>query len=65
MTIQSHGLSAGTRPHYETANGVRNGLVYYILMSKIKGAPGVHIAMAGCTILGGVHPVCARFLSHL
>ena len=21
--------------------------------------------MAGCTILGGVHPVCARFLSHL
>ena len=28
-------------------------------------APGVHISMAGCTILEGVHPVCARFLSHL
>ena len=25
----------------------------------------VHISTAGCTILGGVHPVCARFLSHL
>ena len=28
-------------------------------------APGVHISTAGCTILGGVHPLCARFLSHL
>ena len=28
-------------------------------------APGVHISMAGCTILEGVHPVCARFLGHL
>ena len=38
-----------------------------ISMSEIKGAPapGAHISMAGCTILGGVHPVCARFLSHL
>ena len=26
VTIQSHGLSAGARPHYVTANGVRNGL---------------------------------------
>ena len=26
-------------------------------VSEIKGEP--------CTILGGVHPVCARFLSHL
>ena len=26
VTIQSHGLSAGERPHYVTANGVRNGL---------------------------------------
>ena len=25
-TIQSHGLSAGVRTHYVTANGVRNGL---------------------------------------
>ena len=28
-------------------------------------APGVHISTAGCTVLGGVHPVYARFLSHL
>ena len=27
-------------------------------------APGAHIFTAGCTIFGGVHPVCARFLSH-
>ena len=26
VTIQSHALSAGVRPHYVTANGVRNGL---------------------------------------
>ena len=26
VTIQSHGLSAGVRAHYVTANGVRNGL---------------------------------------
>ena len=25
VTTQSHGLSAGTRTHYVTANGVRNG----------------------------------------
>ena len=34
-------------------------------MSEIKGAPGVHTSTAGCTIFGDVHPVCARFLSHL
>ena len=32
---------------------------------RVCPAPGVHISTAGCTILGGVHPVCARFLSHL
>ena len=26
VTIQGHGLSAGARLHYVTANGVRNGL---------------------------------------
>ena len=26
VTIQCHGLSAGARTHYVTANGVRNGL---------------------------------------
>ena len=26
VTIQSHGLSAGVRSHYVTANGFRNGL---------------------------------------
>ena len=35
-------------------------------VSKIKGAPctPAHIFTAGCTIFGGVHPLCARFLSH-
>ena len=28
VTLQSHGLSAGARTHYVTANGVRNGLMY-------------------------------------
>ena len=32
---------------------------------RVHPAPGVHISVAGCTILGGVHPVCACFLSHL
>ena len=32
---------------------------------RVHPAPGVHISTAGCTILGGVHPVCARFLSYL
>ena len=34
---------------------------------KLRGdpAPGVHVSRAGCTILGGVHLVCACFLSHL
>ena len=32
---------------------------------RVHPAPGVHILTAGCTILGGVHPVCAPFLSHL
>ena len=31
----------------------------------MHAAPGAHIFMAGCTIFGGVHPVCARFLRHL
>ena len=31
-------------------------------VSEFKGAP---CTTAGCTILGGVHPVCSRFLSHL
>ena len=32
---------------------------------RVHPAPGVHISTVGCTILGGVHPVCARFLSLL
>ena len=32
---------------------------------RVHHAPGVHISKAGCTTFGGVHPVCARFLSHL
>ena len=34
VTIQSHGLSAGVRTHYVTANGVRDGLGD---MGRIKG----------------------------
>ena len=32
---------------------------------RVHPASGVHISTAGCTVLGGVHPVCARFLNHL
>ena len=32
---------------------------------RVHRAPGVHIFSAECMIFGGVHPVCARFLSHL
>ena len=32
---------------------------------RVHPAPGVHISTAGRTILGGVHPVSARFLSDL
>ena len=32
---------------------------------RVHPAPGAHISTAGCTIFGGVHPVCARFLSSL
>ena len=28
---------------------------------RVHPAPGAHISIAGCTSLGGVHPVCARF----
>ena len=38
-----------------------------LAVSEIKGAPapGAHISTDGSTIFGGVHPVCARFLSYL
>ena len=32
VIIQSHGLSAGARSHYITANGVRNGLTSGLLL---------------------------------
>ena len=34
VRIQSHGLSAGARSHYATANGVRNGLPYIIMCKQ-------------------------------
>ena len=51
VTIQSHVLSADVRPHYVTANGVRNGLVssmkycmllvfrleYFYIVCKVQG----------------------------
>ena len=44
-----------------------NGLISTLQCPKLRvhPAPGVHIFTAGCTIFGGVHPVCARSLSHL
>ena len=48
VTIQSHGLSAGVRTHYVTANGVRNGL----------GTPGPQKAEAGHAGYWG-HKACA------
>ena len=42
--------------------------LYYTIQCpklRVHPAPGVHISTAGCTILGGVHPVCARFLGHV
>ena len=41
VTIQSHGLSAGARPHYVTANGVRNGLRR--AWSWVVGGGGGHL----------------------
>ena len=32
---------------------------------RVHPVPGVHISAAGCTIFGGVHPVCARFFENL
>ena len=32
---------------------------------RVHPAPGAHISTTRCTVFGGVHPVCARFLSHL
>ena len=32
---------------------------------RVHPAPGVHIFSAGCTIFGGVHPACARFLRYV
>ena len=31
---------------------------------RVHLAPGAHIFTAGCTIFGGVHPMCAHFLSN-
>ena len=32
---------------------------------RVHPSPSVYISMAECTIFGGLHPVCARFLSYL
>ena len=38
VTIQSHGLSAGAQTHYVTANGVRNGLRFLLLVTQTPTA---------------------------
>ena len=44
-----------------------NCCLFYCQCPKLRvhPAPGAHISKAGCTLFGGVHPVCARFLSNL
>ena len=37
VTIQSHGLSAGARTHYENANGVRDGLTHPLVLLAVDG----------------------------
>ena len=44
VTIQRHGLSAGVRTYYVTANGVRDGLVYTLRLCSVpvlQGEAGV------------------------
>ena len=40
VTIQSHGLSAGARTHYVTANGDRNGLASGRSVKDRRGGGG-------------------------
>ena len=55
VTIQSHGLSVGARTHYVTANGVRNGLVPYLVawptplryIVEEKGRQGCDASLSG------------------
>ena len=42
VTIQSHALSAGARTHYVTANGVRNGLTFFLLGAPVRSPHLVH-----------------------
>ena len=50
--IQSHALSAGVRPHYVTANGVRTGL-------RTRGARGAAVTsgQVAVGVLLPVHPL--------
>ena len=50
----SFAFGAQREPHFKWNMGFR-----------VHPSPGVHSSTAGCTIFGGVYPVCARFLSHL
>ena len=42
VTIQSHGLSAGERTHYVTANGVRKGLQQGQQTPRLNGEASPH-----------------------
>ena len=46
VTIQSHGLSAGARPHYVTTNGVRNRLLYIGCFRRPLRGAGDHVQLA-------------------
>ena len=41
VTIQSHALSAGVRPHHVTANEIRDGLVPEVSGTYVSGHSGV------------------------
>ena len=47
VTIQSHGLSAGARTHYVTANGVRNGIRLPVIRCCAGRIANAHACCAG------------------
>ena len=47
VTIQSHGLSAGARTHYVTANGVRNGIRLPVIRCCARRIANAHACCAG------------------
>ena len=55
VTIQSHGLSAGARTHYVTADGVRNGLRQARPLDMIYVRPGKRQIWSNLNAMGDIH----------